>query len=185
MKYTEVQGKGNEMTFVIDSSFKLGGGPCKVTMTLFSHRTQNFFYDKHVLREGESSRATWSERKSLLGGGHADAAKMAHASDLGIYTGATRSTFIRLKSIDFKEMLYGLAKALMENYQQNAWAGAGSYTAHLPVEAVFRAPQSVVSFDPTGAKTYRQSVKIGGQLIAAAGNDITVDLNHCGGHGAT
>ena len=185
MQWSNVHGKGDEMTFVVDSKFKLGGGPCRVTMTLFSRRTQNTFYDKHVLRQGESSDDVWADRKSLLGGGHTDADRMVHAADLGIYTGATRSTFIRLERVAFKEMLYGLAKALMENYQQNAWAGVGSYTLHLPVEAVFRAPQSVVSYDPAGSKTYCRSIRIGGTLIAAAGNDITVDLNHCGGSGAT
>lgn len=185
MQFTEINGRGGEMTYVVDSKFKLGGGQYQVTMTLFSRRTQNTFYDKHVLREGESSRETWSDRRALLGGGHTDGAKMIHATDLGIHTGSTRSTFIRLKSLEFKEMIYGLAKALVENYQANAWTGVGNYQLHLPVEPVFRAPQSVVSFDAGGNKTYHRSIKIGGKLIAAAGNNITVDLNHCGGPGAT
>lgn len=172
------------MAYVVVSKFKLGPAPYHVTMTLFSRRTQNTFYDKHVLREGEKSRGIWEGRKSLLGGAHTDARKMTEASDLGIHTGASRSTFIRLKSVDFKEMLYGLAKAVVVNYQGGAWPAVGSY-AHLPVEAVFRQANSVVSYDNTGAKTYRRSIKIGGTLIAAAGNNISVDLNHCAGHGAT
>lgn len=185
MQVTRLQGKGNCEMYTVVSKFKQPGVGAPFTLTVTLGSWTNGFYDKHVLRKDESSRDTFRERKALMGAAGADWTKAGTAVDKGIFTGANRSTFIRLKNIDLHAMVYGLAKALVENYRANAWpGGVGTYNAHLPTEAVFEAPQCVASYDPAGAKSYARSIKIGGKLVAANGNTVSFDLDHCGGAGA-
>ncbi len=185
MQLKKVEGKGQSIIYVACSKFKQPGvaAPYNVSVTLFSHATNNTFYDKHVLREGESSRDTWDARQGSLTNAGFDAAKMVAAGNLGIFTGSNRSTFIRLKNINIKDMVYGMAKALLENHLAGAWPNVGDYNVHLPVQAVFQPADCVVSYDAAGAKSYGRSILMGGRLVAAAGTDLSFDLNHCGGSG--
>jgi len=186
MQVNRQQGKGNALSYTVSSKFKQPGvaAPYNVTLMLCSRVTRNTFWDKHVLRKDESSRQIWDERKSSLDNAGFDGAKYAAAGAKGIYTGSNRSTFIRLKNIDENDMAYGLAKALLENYLAGNWPhGVNTYVQHLPIQAEFQPAHCVVSYDATGAKTYHRSIVMGAQLVAAAGNNLTFDLNHCGGAG--
>ncbi|MBD8871361.1 hypothetical protein [Rhodanobacter sp. DHB23] len=176
----------NTITYAVTSKFKQQGGPSRtVIVTLFSRATQNTFYDKHVLPVGESSRQTWSDRKGSMDNAGWNYQSVVNSINKGIFTGANRSTFIRLKNIDVKVMVYRLAKALLENYLQGAWpGGAGTYALHLPVEAVFDEANSVVSYDGAGNKNYARSILMGATLVSINGNDLNFDLNHCGGNGS-
>lgn len=185
MKVASVHGKGNATIFAVTSKFKQkdATAPWTVIVTLGSH--SNGFYDKHVLREGESSRDVWEERKSLMPNAGFDATQAASAVGKGIFTGSSRSTFIRLKAIGVKSMVYGLAKSLLENYLAGEWPVAGSYNAHLAKDAVFDQDGCVVSYDGQGSKSYARSIRLGGKLVAVSGRELTFDLDHCGGSGAT
>ena len=138
MKVVNVHGKGNAMIFAVTSKFKQPGAttPWTVIVTLGSH--SNGFYDKHVLREGESSSEVWNERKSLMPNAGFNAQQASSAVAKGIFTGASRSTFIRLKTIDVKSMVYGLAKALLENYVAGEWLNVGSYVSVTPSTGLTR-----------------------------------------------
>lgn len=186
MKVEKVASRGSAIVYTVVSKFKQPGvaAPFNVTVTLYSPATQNTFYDKHVLREGESSRDIWDERKGSMDNAGFDPKKLVAAAAKGIMTGSNRSTFIRLKNVDLKEMVFRLAKALLENYVAGHWPnGVGTYVLHLPIAAVFEQADCVVSYQPNGAKSYHRSILMGAHLIAVAGSDITFDLNHCGGHG--
>lgn len=186
MQVSKVHARGDAIVYTVTSKFKQAGvaAPFNVTVTLFSRATQNTFYDKHVLREGESSRTIWDERKGSMDNASFNPAKQAAALSKGIMTGSNRSTFIRLKNIDPKEMVFRLAKGLLENYLAGNWpGGVGTYVVHLPLPAVFEQANCVVSYEPNGAKSYHRSILMGAQLVAAAGSNLTFDLNHCGGAG--
>jgi hypothetical protein len=186
MNVTSSQFNNNVVSYTVTSKFKQPGvaAPYNATVILLKRATQNTFYDKHVLRLDESSRQTWDERKHSLDNAGFDPARHSAAASKGIFTGSNWSTFIRLKNIDIKEMVYGLAKALLENYLANNWpGGVGSYVVHLPIHAEFNKPQCVVTFNPQGNKSYHRSVFMGATLVAAAGRNLTFDLNHCSGAG--
>lgn len=181
MQFSKVHAKGDAIVYSVSSKFKQPdvAAPYVVTLTLFSRRTQNAFYDKHVLREGESSRSVWDERKGTLTNAGSDPVKASAAAAKGIFTGSNRSTFIRLKDIDIKRMAYCMAKSMVKNYAAGAWAG-GAYVAHLPVPVAFDT-KCVVSYDGAGTKTYNKSMIVGEILEGAASHQLAFDINHCAG----
>lgn len=181
MKFQKVHAKGDAIVFSVSSKFKQPGvaAPYVVTLTLYSRKTSNSFYDKHVLRIGEDARKIWAERKGTLTNAGFDPVKASAAADKGIFTGSNKSTFIQLNKIEIKRMAYCMAKAMVENYVAGAWAG-GAYVAHLPIPVTFDT-DCVISYDGAGSETIGKTIIVGATLEGVAGNQMAFDINHCSG----
>ena len=164
--------------FVAESRFKIAPDKWTVTLILAQAYSQNTFYEKHVLRKGEVAQTVAAQRKKLGTEGN-------YYGIVG--TNINHSTFILLDRVDVKAMVYAMCKCVLANQLAGHLPAVGAYIADLPVQVVFDEADSVVTIHQGGAPSKCRSIRVGGypRAVDAVNHDLTFEIDHSGGQGAT
>ena len=164
--------------YVALSKFKVAPQPWELTLILAQAYSQNTFYEKHVLREGESAAGVAAQRKKLGSNGNYFGVAGANTN---------HSTFILLDRIEIRRMILGLGRCVLENHLAGALPAIGTYIDNLGTEAIFDETDCVVTVHNGGATDKCRSIRIGGipRGLNAAARQLVFEISHSDGHGAT
>ncbi|MEY4749739.1 MAG: hypothetical protein RIQ60_1953 [Pseudomonadota bacterium] len=176
MRYSEKSNQ-SQTTYVATSKFKTAN-QWEITLIVYRAYTKNTFYEKHVLRKGESPQDVAAQRKKQGSQGN-------YFGVMGANT--NHSTFVLLDRVEHKALVYALCKCILDNHLAGHLPAIGTYIDELPLQAVFDPAESVVTIHNGGAPTKCRSLKIGGTPIAVDGvnHQITYEISHSEGEGAT
>lgn len=161
-----------EGTWTVSSSFS-GSTSVKVTLILLDPANGNFFYNKHVLRRGESAAFVMDLRNPKKSGGDYDYS-MYQIGGSVLSKNTNQSTTIRLDRIDLSHMIFKMAEALFKVHKS---IPLNTYTAHM-TDVDFLIGDAVISVKG-GKQSFHSDVSIGGEKTADAGTEMTFNVSHC------
>jgi hypothetical protein len=168
---------GRGISWTVASSFDGNDGEQKVTLNLSDPATGNTFYEKHILRYGQSNQELLDVRRS--------ANKKGNINDLDLYMlglgmgvepkGAPASTVIDISKINFNRMLYCIANAMYKNRM--------TMTANNSEVDIEFEQRCIRTASPQGREGWSDTMIVGARLIGSDGRRWTFDINHCVGAG--
>lgn len=168
---------GTRFSWTVASSFQQSGGEKKITLIL-GNPPQNTFYQKHVLRYGESNFDILAVRKSGQATTYNQKLKdFGDAFDIKT-TGAPASTVIDISKINFNMMLFEIATSL---YHARSNGKMPALATQYNVEIEF-SQKCISTVRKTGSEKWYSGIEVGAQVAADDGaGRMTFDVNHCGG----
>ncbi len=103
------------------------------------------------------------------------------AEGMGIKsTGAPASTVISLKGLDFNQMIFDFAKALVHAKREGKFAAKNTQEE---VTIVLSKAESVITVSGTGSVSKGRSLVVGGEWTGGDDDEIAFEVNHCDGVG--
>ena len=104
------------------------------------------------------------------------------ASGWGIKnTGAPASTVISLKGLNFNQMIFDFANALVAAKRDGKFTAKNDQT---DVEIKFSQADSIITVSGAGSVSKGRSMHVGGEWLSGDDDEITFEINHCEGAGA-
>jgi hypothetical protein len=172
-------GGRNRLSFTVQSNFG-GRDVLQLTMVLNDLTNGNSFYDKHVLRRGEDANDILETRNAARNAS-LDPERINLAKGMGIVLtdgGVPASTIVDLGRIDHQRMLFDFAQALATTYRNGTFQQTGR---NFDVEVTFSAHDCVYTLRRNGGGYHSDGIKVGAQLVADGGDELTFAINHCVG----